>query len=194
MKLNTKKIVAREILILISVPVLCGFLYLGLSIRNSVINEQSRQALEKLNKLESSIDSLAALPWNRNWKRLEFDQLSKEFQDSLLVLLTISAEQGFTDEELRIQRDSFLQNIGPEKGRIYNEANSPKVDLEYAIANSDTINLLNQESQSLRSSINKNPFDVNTWVIYLAIVLIGILYVLRPLIYVIIWAVRTLKK
>lgn len=152
MKQTNKKIVAREILILLGALVIFGLFSLGLSLRNNYINDQLRLRNEKITKIESSIDSLIALPWNLNWEKSK-----------------------------------------PEVGQIYNEENSPPIDLEYAIANNNTIKLLYEESQSLKS-IKTNSLDQDNIMIYFAAILFGILYLLRPIIYITFWAIKTLKK
>ena len=83
----------------------------------------------------------------------------------------------------------------PVKGEVYNESNSPKKNLEYAIENNDSLKLKYQQINNLRDvKATLRPISYEYFIGYLAIAMASIFYVIRPIYQITKWSIKVLRE
>jgi hypothetical protein len=85
MELKSKKVIAKEIIILACLTVLFFIFFIIIKLINHNIETKKQSLIEQNIKFEKQIDSIAKLPWNLNWngKRIKIVTPSPSSKDFL---------------------------------------------------------------------------------------------------------------
>ena len=97
--MKNKKIIAREIIIFFSIVVLLIIVFIGLELKNYYLKNEIKQQENELSTLETGIN--------------EIEKLNEFNEQTLIIELTKYAEQGATDDEMRVFRDKYYSKIKP---------------------------------------------------------------------------------
>lgn len=195
LNLKTKKIIARETLILFSIGGIIIVAYLVLLSLNHYRKTNFWEFTNHRKELIEKKDSIISLPWNLPW----LDDSTSQIQSRKRIKLS---------EASRVSRKKKLPIPSPSEVNAFKKVNSdwippeaavPTPDLEYALKNSkhnknELFSLVSQIEEYDSQILNSKSLDIEEILLTLTFILIGLIYILRPLWYVISWSIKTLKR
>lgn len=175
---SNKKAIAREFLILLSVSVLfgiCFFVFYSMNKRKTIDVENTMQRI-----IELTQESYKAKDFDNNYFLIGYKSLDNNDSMSFEDFKSQSIDY-YTNQLNQSVIDYNRYNISPEKklrGLGLKINRSPELNTQWSKLNS-----------------TNNSFWMNeTLVSNLALVLLVIIYVVRPLFYAVRWSVKTLKS
>ncbi len=212
MKLNRKKIIAREFLILISCIVVAVFAFVGTYPYNYVVNSKIERLKNSINPLTEEIDSLEK-PFTQkvNNQKWIFDEY-KERADT--EIYKDHSELWDRFEELQKadsiifkwnnvwskEQKGIIKEIGSKNGNDFNQFILKNSLSNENIKNKSTADSLRSEINKLESQIRNKEyqrldFDDQVQFALLFLIIISIIaFLFRYLSYSIKWSIRTLKQ
>ncbi|WP_282126800.1 hypothetical protein [Marinifilum flexuosum] len=187
MKIKTKKIIAREILILFTSIILLGISYL---LRETVRSHKVSQLEEEYNIVTNKIDSIK-LNHHLNIQKL-WNDLSTNIENFTVPFNTFVEDMNDT-----IKRKRLFNNLKNGKPNIVYENFSMSYH-DFSESIGFTKELTNLQSKQLIKSLELNPLDLGIyandsffWYILITYLLI---YPMRGLYYILNWSIKTIKS
>lgn len=199
MQNKTKKIIAREILILLSVFILALLFILGNLIYNKIQNKRIAEYINQQLSINNSIYSLqkqADLLLERNivYRFFKLNNLTEKDEFSFLntcknidgakLIYGFFRVNNLTD----LQEDSFIKNyLLPAS---IDSCLIIKKDISFK---NRQLNAIISKRVSIQNGI-KGDSQIRYEMIWLVAILLFIIYILRPLLLVVIWSYRILRS